>query len=131
MAAWLIPIVGVVVIGVIIELVSKNSSIGRFVRAIYSFFVLFVIIEPIPKLFTNTYWEGEILVNADLLTEINKGTATAKQEWVEAILRNLGFSDFIVFVDGDEIYITTNGNLTADDEIEIKQIIGEENVHIL
>jgi hypothetical protein len=131
MAGWLASVFGVVIIGVIIELVSKNTPTGRFVRSVYSFVILFVIIEPIPGMLSGGgfKWEG-IAVNADLLQDITGGT-TSKQAQVQSILKDLGYKDAIVTISGSAIYVNTGRNLSASDIIEIKQAIGEDNLYIV
>jgi hypothetical protein len=130
MAEWLIPVVGIVIIGAIIELISKNSPTGRFVRAVYGFFILFVIVEPIPRLLGSINFDGEIAVNTRLLEEINESSSSAKQAQIEALLSDMGYFDCLVLVSGEDIYICGNGELTEKDEKKIKNLLGE-NIYIL
>ena len=52
--AWLLSIIGIIIIGNLIELILPDSNISKYVKSIYSFIVVFVIINPIIGLFNNT-----------------------------------------------------------------------------
>ena len=45
MTAWLSSIVGIVIVGVVVDLLTQGRRMGNFVRSIYAFVVLFVIIN--------------------------------------------------------------------------------------
>ena len=74
MTAWLASIVGVVVIGVVVDLMIQGRRMESFVRSIYSFIVLFVIVSPLPNLLTKDWGELKMdnLVNAELVTNLQE-----------------------------------------------------------
>ena len=48
--SWLLSIVGVVIIGALIDIILPDSSISKYIKSIYAFFIIFVIINPILNL---------------------------------------------------------------------------------
>lgn len=130
MGQWLAPILGVVVVGVIIELVSKESRLGKFIRSIYAFFVLFVIIQPLPKLFNNLdfFTSDSLPVNSALVTEL---TQSRRQAQIAQTLAQLGYPDALVSVQDNAVYITLGRSVTAAELDAIKKQIGTEGVYII
>ncbi len=130
MGMWLAPILGVVVVGVIIELISKDSSMGKFVRSIYSFFILFVIIQPLPKLLGDMdfFDSSSVQVNSGLASEINSGSKEAR---IKLALYELGYEDAVIYVSDNDVYINTGVSLVSEDIEKIKALIEEGNVYIL
>ena len=104
MTTWLLSIVGITIIGVLVELILTDSPLAKFTRSIFGFFLLLVIVQPIPGFFRNMQHNlehGEIPINTDLVNEINRQTGEARATAaVQALSRN-GFNDTIViFFDG-------------------------------
>lgn len=125
MTNWLASIVGVVVVGVIIELLTQNRRMGTFVRSIYGFIVLFVIIAPLPNLL-KTDWD---MVNAGDL--INTGlvenlTQSSRQVQIQQILRSKGYENAIVTVVDHEIYVNLGVTVDATTLTELQKILGKE-----
>ena len=126
MVGWLAPILGVVVVGVIIELISKESRLGKFVRSIYAFFVLFVIVQPLPTLLNKlSTWRPatEVNVNAGLVDNLNQA---GQQSRVEQQLRQLGYPSAVVCVSDGVTYIALGQAVTDAVREQIKQTIGGE-----
>ena len=126
MVGWLAPILGVVVVGVIIELISKESRLGKFVRSIYAFFVLFVIVQPLPSLLNKlSTWhpETDVKVNAGLVDNLNQA---GRQSRVEQQLRQLGYASAVVCVSDGVTYIALGVTVTDEVREQIKQTVGGE-----
>jgi len=109
MSGWLLSIAGIVIIGALIEVLLTDSSIHKFVRSIYAFFMLFVIAQPIPAFFRDTVAVvgagATIELDIALIEKINSQTATAVQRNTMIALETAGFSGVIVTVETD-----TNAN---------------------
>ena len=131
MASWLAPILGVVVVGVVIELITKESRLGKLVRAIYSLIVLYVIVSPLPGLFQEIDWnagDAATVVDAGLVNQIQQ---TGKQAQIQQTLIQLGYPDAVINVQPDAVYVNL-GQAVSDEELaKIKQSIGEKGVYIL
>ena len=130
MGPWLFPIIGVVVIGVLVELFFGDTKMGKFVRAIYSFVILFVIVQPIPKLLKEkiSFFENDMMlsVNGELLEEIQGGINGANGKRVEALLERMGYSGSVVVVDGSSVYITVDGFVSPIAAKKIKATVAAE-----
>jgi len=99
MTAWLIGVTGIIVVGVIIELLLTDSAISKFVRSIYAFFILLVIVSPLPNLFRNgAEVGGWIDYDREILTQINAMSLAAAQQRIERELQNAGFDGVLVML---------------------------------
>lgn len=129
MTAWLASIVGVVIIGVVIELLMQGRRMGNFVRSIYGFIVLFVIVSPLPDLLKADWWsvKNENLVNTELVENLKAGN---RQTQVNQILRTMGYQDALVTVFDNTVYV--NLGVAIDDEklTELQKALGDEVVII-
>ena len=116
MSAWLLSIVGVAVIGVVVELVLTDSPMAKFIRSIYSFFILFVIIAPLPALLksTVTVIEQPSVINTDFVNNL-----TARR--VTQMLSAAGYN-CTVSVHGDKIAVNAK-NSTKKNTAEIISIV--------
>lgn len=127
MTAWLASIVGVVVVGEIVELVMQGRRMGNFVRSIYSFMVLLVIVSPLPKILKVEWWstKNENLVNTELVASLQQGN---KQFQVTQILHAMGYTNAIVTVVDDTIYVNLGEMLSEDKLSELQTKLGQEVV---
>ncbi len=127
MTAWLASIVGVVVVGVIVELVMQGRRMGNFVRSIYSFMVLLVIVSPLPKILKVEWWstKNENLVNTELVASLQQGN---KQFQVTQILHAMRYKNAIVTVVDDTIYVNLGEMLSEDKLSELQTKLGQEVV---
>ena len=126
MIGWLAPILGVVVVGVIIELISKESRLGKFVRSIYAFFVLFVIVQPLPSLLNKlSSWQPDtsVNVNAGLVDSLNQA---GRQSYVEQLLKEMGYPSAMVCVSDGVTYIVLGQSVTDAEREQIKKAVGGE-----
>lgn len=106
MSQWLLSITGVVLIGVLVELLLTDSPMSKFVRSIYAFFILFVIVQPLPQ-FLNSASEmvgGEVSlpINTELLATINAQSAAALERRVVSELERAGYTDVIIVIECDK-----------------------------
>ena len=129
MTAWLASIVGVVVIGVVVDLLTQGRRMGNFVRSIYGFLVLFTIVSPLPNLLKMEWgaFPTETLVNAELVDALTQGS---KQMQVNQILRNMGYEQAIVTMVDDTVYVNL-GVILEDSKLqELRKALGSEVVII-
>jgi hypothetical protein len=129
MTTWLLSIAGVVIVGALVEVLLSDSSVHKFIRSIYAFFILFVIAQPIPGFFRNTVNSietgGGITLNQELMASINAQTAAAMQRNAQVALETAGFDGVIVTIHSGKIYINAfgvvlrhiNTDITIEDEI--------------
>ena len=127
MAAWLGSIVGVVVIGVVVELLTQNRRMGNFVRSIYGFIVLLVIVTPLPKLLKVDFWstQTDALINTET---VNQLAQTSRQAQITQTLRSKGYDQAIVTVSDQTIYVNLGVRVDAETLADLQKTLGEEVV---
>ena len=100
-------VAGVVLIGVLVELLLTDNTISKFIRGIYAFFILLVIVQPLPSFFrevTNEVSAGmnNFTLNQELMRSINIQTKSAFERNAMTALSTAGFDGVIVTLDIDE-----------------------------
>lgn len=53
-SSWLMSIVGIALLGVVTDLMLPEGQMQKYVKAVFAFLVVFVIISPFPKLFNSS-----------------------------------------------------------------------------
>ena len=129
MASWLASILGVVVVGVIVELLTQNRRMGKFIRSIYGFIVLLVIVSPLPKLLKADWWtsRAEEMVNAEMLENLAQ---SSRQTRITQTLRLKGYDHALVTVVDHVIYVNLGTTVDAATLAELQKDLGEEVVII-
>ena len=143
MSAWLIGIVGVVSLGVLIEIVLPEGENSKYIRGIFSIIVIFVIVSPLPKLLKGDFVK-EFTGNGDsALIEIDEDYyQSIRQEIHNTIITGLreelsangyGEVEFEITFDDGYAYavekVTVKGAFVQDKEWEevraiIKNYVG-------
>lgn len=123
MTAWLASIVGIVVVGVIIELLIQGRRMENFIRSIYAFIVLFVIVSPLPKLLKAEWWttQPETMINTDFVDHV---TQQSRQFQVNQILQSMGYKDAIITMVDETLYVNLGVTLDASSLSELQKILG-------
>ena len=102
MTAWLLGIAGIVVVGVVVELLLTDSPMSKFIRSIYAFFLLLVIVSPLPNILRNGVDIGSGLdYNWELVGHLNSASAQAAQRRLETSLNNFGIQNVLVTITYD------------------------------
>jgi len=126
MTAWLLSIAGVVIIGALVEVLLSDSSVHKFIRSIFAFFVLFVIAQPIPGFFRSAVSSletgGGFELNSELIEQINAQTAAALQRNAQLALEAAGFDGVIVTIQAGTVYVNAFGVVLrhTNPDIDIK-----------
>ena len=73
MTAWIFSIIGIIFLGVMLEIVIPDGKTNSFIKSIYSIILMFVIVNPIIKIFNkDTLDLSSINIvenNQDIITE--------------------------------------------------------------
>jgi hypothetical protein len=117
MTAWLLSIVGITVIGVLVELLLTDSPMSKFVRSIYAFFILFVIVQPLPAMLSNFTAKTYDPVSIDTVF-VNDTNARR----IENVLAMAGYDNCVATFSNDKIYINAK-NSAKFDKTEIISIV--------
>jgi len=139
MTPWLLSIVGITVLGVLIELLLTDSPMSKFVRSIYGFFILFVIVQPIPGFIrdASTAVGGGVTIDNDLLQTINNNSALAFARNAENALSTAGMPGLLVTIEHDRnspsfkinrIFVNAWGSTNIDTDLVIRIVATVCNV---
>ena len=104
MTTWLLSVAGIVIIGALIEVLLSDSSMSKFIRGVFGFFVLLVIVQPLLAMIKSgtAAVSGGVELNAGLLQTINKQSAAAFEKNTVQALEAAGFAGVIVTIDYDK-----------------------------
>jgi len=97
MSGYILSILGIIVVGVFIDVIIPSGNINKYIKSIYSIFVVAVILNPIISLmskmsdFTIKYKEHEI--NTNLLTYIYTKKVNSQELAIENLLSGEGFDN--------------------------------------
>lgn len=102
MTGWLLGIAGIVVIGVVVELLLTDSAMSKFIRSIYAFFLLLVIVSPLPGFFSSGIEVGgDLQYDWVLIGNLNTASAKAAENRLVRNLETAGISGVLVTVKHD------------------------------
>lgn len=125
MSAWLISIVGIIFLGVMIDILYPNGRTNAFCKSIFGVFSVFVLINPILKFDVNKIKNiGNQFVNEELLMNLNSSQEESFRLKVEGLLKsnniegvdveirgkseNNGFEIENIYIDLSELVLTKN-----------------------
>ncbi len=134
-SSWLLSIAGVVLLSVMTEFVLPDGQINKFIRVVFSFITLLVIILPIPKLFKrdfnlSNYLNEQTSLQRDYLEQVNLDKLNTLTEELNLKVAKRGIKNIEISVGANifaktlEIYTITADlrNIAYDSNIESKTI---------
>lgn len=149
-SAWVLSIAGISVIGVLVELILPNGQTKKYVKGVFAFVVVMVIITPLPKLFgsdfkvDDIFEEDAIIIQEDFVYQVNRDRLEKIEEMIELDVKEEGFENVevkinanifttnmtidAVFVDLTNLVITKNGEHKNTNEIITNSILKYVNV---
>ncbi len=117
-SAYLLSIVGVVILLVIIDLILPDSKISKYIKSIAAVFVVAVIASPIVKL-VNSNWDwhslfvgSEYQIDENILNNINQQNIEILEDEITNYLTEQGF-------EGVEVMVSAN---FTENELKISYI---------
>lgn len=128
MSSWILSIVGIVFMGIIIDIISPNGKTNKFIKGIFSIFMLFTFLSPIKSIINNfsntTFNNNKIELDNNFLADINIAKNESNQIIIQNRLSSLGIEGVIVTIcsnvykynyEIEKIYVdTTNVVLSQD-----------------
>lgn len=124
MAGWLASVVGVVIIGVVVELLTHGRRMANFVRSIYGFIVLYVIVSPLPNLLKAEWWQAEVeqMIDVGVVADLQQ---SSKQLRVQQILQTQGYQHAMITMVDDVVYVNLGEVVDVERLAELQKILGE------
>lgn len=132
---WLLSVVGIVVIGVLVDLILPEGEMQKYIKAIFSVFMVFVMISPILKIDINNidlnkfvYNENSVSVNEDYLKNYNNAYKNSLEKICENQLKTQGFENVDV---GILLNLSTTKFEISKVNLNLKNLVINPNgVHI-
>lgn len=153
MINWVLSIAGMSFLGVVIDTLIPSGKIGGFVKGVFSLFLMYVIINPLPKLFNksieiDTNYEYEENINfletinlkklenykVDILDKLKKSGITNIEIDFDA---DIAKSDIVikkVYVDIQNIVLNNDAtHININDSIHkvIESVLGVKNKEVV
>lgn len=100
MSGYLISIIGVVMLGVLVDLVLPSGQMNKFVKSMFGIFTILIIISPVPKLINSNfdfsslfYNQASIEIDKDFLEVTNKKIVEQLEKSIESSCEKSGYSN--------------------------------------
>ena len=95
MSGYILSILGIVIVGVLVDIVVPSGTINKYIKSIYAIFVLAVILSPVIKFLSNTHDINVNIagyeINEDLMNYINTNKIKSLETNIENKLKDEGF----------------------------------------
>lgn len=106
-SVWVLSIAGICVLSVLVELILPEGQTRKYIKAIFSFFVILVIVAPLPKLvksgidFDNILAGEGVGIQEDFIYQLNRNKLDSIASSIEDDLKEQG-------VEGAKILLSAN-----------------------
>ena len=102
MTSWLLSIVGVVFLGVLIDIITPEGKINAFIKSIFGIFVLYIIISPLLKLLDKKYEFDyqPIELQESYLDSVGSSNIDILETQLQKVIEENGFQCFVE-IDGN------------------------------
>lgn len=104
-STWILSIAGIICISVIIELILPEGQMNKYIKGIFSFIVILVIIMPIPKLIGSNFdfsnilnYENSVNVDEDYIYQLNLNKLNLLKEDIESEINKYGYENVSVYI---------------------------------
>jgi len=100
-SSWVISVVGVVLLGLIADVMLPEGEINKYIKSVFAIITIFVIVSPLPGLFnnfsqnTNDFFTAndEFFLNEDFLNEIIYEKQKEKQTLLQSVFEQNGIKN--------------------------------------
>ena len=134
-SSWIISIVGIVILGVLIDLILPEGQMQKYIKSVFSVIVVLTMVSPILNIDINKidfdrfiYNETSVELNQNYLKNYNEDYKVTLENLLEEKLKEGGFSGVNVEI----LYNKSNNNFEIEKvELDIKKLVINTNqVHI-
>lgn len=134
-STWILSVAGIICVSVLIEFIMPEGQMNKYIKSIFSFVIILVIILPLPKLFKkqnsiSVFDYDGITLQSDYLYELNLTKLSSITKTIEKDIKELGYNDVSLSISADifdekidyrGIYVNLN-NLVISNDFEHKNI---------
>lgn len=107
LSAWVLSIVGIVVLSVLFDLFMSDGELSSYIKSIINFSIILVIVLPIPKLLKQDIivgdfvYNNEIQLQEDFLYQLNNDKLLKTEKTIEGELEKLGITQIDIIISAD------------------------------
>ncbi|MBQ8444199.1 MAG: stage III sporulation protein AF [Clostridia bacterium] len=130
-SSWILSIAGVVCLSILIELILPDGQMNKYIKGIFSFVIVFVIISPIPRLlnvdydFSNVFnYENTFSLDENYLYQLNLDKLNLLQEEIQQDISNYGYQNVEVYINGS---IFDNGMEIKSVYVDLSSLVITKN----
>ena len=104
---WILSIEGIICVSVIVELILPDGQMNRYIKGIFSFIIILVVIMPIPKLlnrdldFSNIFDNSGYEIDSDYLYQVNLDKMNSVKNEIEKQIEKRGYLNVVVSINCD------------------------------
>ena len=142
---WILAVAGICILGVLIDLIMPNGQTKKYIKGVFAFFVVLIIISPLPNLLkkefsiNDIFEEDAIIIQEDFIFQINRDRLETIENMIKADLHEQGIDNvgiiinanvFVekmkietVFVDLSEVVINQDLEHIDINELVLKSIL--------
>lgn len=132
-SSWILSITGIVLTGVLIDLILPNGQTNKYIKSIFSIFVIFVTISPLIKLMNNnfnldSFVNSQIEIDQNYVEHINNSRILTLNKSITKEAEKYGLKG----IDVEFIIKEKSTNLEVEKvNIYLKNLVIDENsLHI-
>lgn len=130
-SVWVLSIVGVVVLSIIVDLILPSGSTSKFVKNIFAFVIVIVILSPIVSFLSNKdfnldnlFTNNDVTVQEDFIYSVNRQKLNKMKEDVSRAIVAHGIKGVNVGVEGN---IFERDLKIENVNIDLKNLVIDEN----
>lgn len=134
-SVWVLSIAGIIVLSVLIDLILPNGSTANFIKNIFAYVVILVIITPIFSFFSNKevniesfFQDNEITLQTDFISSVNQSSLDNLAEKIEKKLESQNIFGVKIGIVGDIFEKTLTISQVSVDLTDL--VIKENSSHI-
>lgn len=130
-SGWVMAVAGICILGVLVDLVLPNGQTKKYIKGIFAFFVVLVIISPLPNLLNkefsidDIFEEDAFVIQEDFIYQVNKDRLDVLEDMIISDLQEQGLL-------GVEIIVSANvftDNMKIDAVfVDLSHVVINENL---
>lgn len=130
MTAWILSIAGVTILSVAVDLILPSGQTAKYIKNIFAFVMILVIISPLPALIkgnfnVNDIFESEeIVLQEDYIYQVNRDKLTALEEEITSSLEEKGIKNVVVTINADIFQIEMK---ILEVNVDLSDLVIDEN----
>ncbi|MCI6542636.1 MAG: stage III sporulation protein AF [Firmicutes bacterium] len=125
-SSWIMAVVGISVLGVLVDLVMPDGQTKKYIKGVFAFIVVLVIISPLPSLLNkefsinDIFEENAIVIQEDFVYQVNRDRLETLENMIEADLKEQGISNISIKISAN---IFTNKMKIEAVFVDLSQVV--------